>query len=83
MSARQRVLALAHGAAAEVFDEGDNITLWTPPRVAWTATGGHSLSAGFRGARRADLWAALHADARQGIELCTQTDCDTCGGNRP
>lgn len=79
MSARQ-VKAIAERHGAEVFDDGDSITLWTPPRVAWAATGGHSLSAGHRGIRRADLWATLLDDARLGVETCEQADCDGCEG---
>jgi hypothetical protein len=77
MSARQ-VKAIAARHDAEVFDDGDSLTVWTPPGTAWTATGCHSVSTGFRGAPRAQLWASLLADVRQGVQPCTQADCDGC-----
>lgn len=77
---RQRVLGFAAEHDVDVSDRdsvGLDVNLWSPPGVAWFATGGHSLS-GFDATDRARGWAELWSDVSAGLVRCELPGCEFC-----
>jgi hypothetical protein len=82
MATKQQVMRVAAKHGITVVDDGEKIAVDLPPGFVLVGSGLHFLDLHYNsppGAwNKPDAWESILDDIREGVEPCTDDDCDCC-----